>query len=150
MLITIITILLLSFLVAAFVKFVHYSIGEPHDSGTGMQFTQGRIFSAYGAFILRKHIEHDEKQLRSIQAKFKHIIANDGKGNPDFKPSDSQILKIQGQYKPSPWLALGVCPICFSFWLGAIVWAFVLFILSINLLWMLLAVPASTMILHRM
>lgn len=136
--------LILAFFVACFVKFTHYSIGEPHEDQNGLNFVQGRIFSFYGAFVLRKHNEYDTKERTRLNNKIKNKLKAD---DPDF---NMKAFRIQSAYRPSIWLPLGVCPMCFSFWLGLIIWVPVLLFFNISLLWAFLTLPASSMMLARL
>ena len=142
MLQTIFSIGYLSIMVACFVRFVYYCIGEPKQTDTGYSLHVGRIFSRYGGLILKKHYEYDKREDKRVQAIFERMT------------KDRDISEIDGTYagsfyRPSPWMALGVCPVCFSMWLGIITWVVLLLCLGISLFWLPLAISTSTIILLR-
>jgi hypothetical protein len=141
MLIEVLTILVLSIFVACFVRLGYYSIGEPKETENGVSFTQGRIFSFYGAFILKMYIMYNNKESGRIFKKFKQIQAK--------LPEDVSAIVAAGKYKPSLWMALGVCPVCFSIWLGLLIWIIVLAAFGLSVFWLPLAIPTSSMILFR-
>jgi hypothetical protein len=137
------TILVISAMVSAFIKVVHYSIGEPVENEKGFSYKQGRILGFYGAFILKKHAEYDDKEKKRLQGKFEALQKKREITNID-------VLKINTSYRPSRWLALGVCPVCFSMWMGLVLWLVILPLVGINLLWIFLALPTSTLIISRL
>lgn len=137
--------LIIAFFVACFVKFTHFAIGEPYEDENGFNFAQGRIFSLYGAFILRKHNEYDLKERTRLNDKIKAMGIDTATNSGQMK-----AFWIQSKYRPSIWLALGVCPKCFSFWLGLLIWIPTLLLFNISIFWVVLTLPASSVMLARL
>lgn len=160
--------LILSAMVAAFIQFVYYCIGSPSiDPDTGNpQTNSGRIFSIYGRFICSQYVSYENKENDRIRVKFDIWKANRvtehefkmAKASPleqhqlieqlqkDIENAENEFYSAK---KPNPWMAAGLCPICFGTWVASSVWMLSPIAFGINPAYIIFGIAASVLISNR-
>lgn len=154
--------------IAAFIRFFHYCIGSPSiDPETGNPATtSGRIFSIWGRFISNRYVEFENKQNARIWAKFnaykierlKQHELNMSGAKPDEQTKlienlSNELQSTQDRIhlwkKPNPWMAAGLCPICFGTWVALLFWLLAPIMFGINPGFIIFGIAASVIISNR-
>ncbi len=160
--------LIIAAMIAAMIRFLHYCIGSPSvDAETGNPATHsGRIFSIYGRFICSRYILFENRQNARIRANFdewKQIrVRQHERDMDDASPLEQHNLieqlkkdleteseRIESSRKPNPWMAAGLCPICFGTWVSLLFWLFVPIMFAINPGFIVFGIPTSVLISNR-
>jgi len=131
---------LLCVLVAFFVRFVNYCIGDPRvleDGNTNVYV--GRIFSFYGLWLTSKYNAHYNKQVERWNDELSKLK----------DPTQQDIQAITANIKPTIYSALGMCPVCFGTWISTIAWLFTLPCFELSFFWIIFCVPTSTILAIR-
>ena len=136
----IIIICLLCALVAFFVRFVNYCIGDPRvlEDGNTNVFV-GRIFSFYGLWLTSKYNAHYNKQVERWNEQLSKLT----------NPTEAEIQAITANIKPSVYSMLGMCPVCFGTWLSLASWIAICAVFQLSFFWIIFCVPTSTILAVR-
>jgi hypothetical protein len=150
------TLLLSIIAVAAFIKFIHYSIGSPIHA----DFYSGRIFSFYGRFISDRYEAWELKESARVWAKYGRWKQDQDKQlqsdldkcdsitatylyNEYLERVDIAHKKVESTMRANPYSMLGACPICFGTWVGLLTWSVLVFFTGIAWWWIILGTPLS-------
>jgi hypothetical protein len=162
-------VLILTIMIGAAISFLHYCIGSPSfDPDTGNPVTHsGRIFSIWGRFIASRYIQSENKQNDRIRANFyawqqKRIIQHEREMENASpleqhnlieqlqKDIENAKIEFESKRKPNPWMAAGMCPICFGTWVSLVLWLFVPIMFGINPAFVIFGIPTSVIISNRL
>lgn len=153
------TIIVLSLMTAACIKFIHYCIGSPVQD----DYYSGRIFSDYGRFITDKYKEWEESEYRRVWANYNEWKQKrDDKLNEDLKnlsateaesvydeylqQVDAVFNSVTDNMRANPYSMLGACPICFGTWIALIMWIFFVIFVPLPLWFVLIGAPTSVVL----
>jgi len=161
-------VIILAVMVAAFIKFLHYCIGSPSiDPETGNpQTNSGRIFSIYGRFICAQYVSFENKENARTTANFnewkqKRVLKHESDMVNASPLEQNQLIeqlqkdienaqtKILSARKPNPWMAAGLCPVCFGTWVASSFWILSPIAFGINPAYIILGVATSVLISNR-
>ena len=156
-------ILILTALVAAFLRFVHFCIGSPSAN----EYVNGRIFSLWGRFITIQYSRHHNKETKRIWGKYdtiKGIFDREFESDLASAQSDDEKKQITDIYltkisdlqsrteswrKTNPFNMMGACFICFATWLSLAMWLIIVPVLGLNPIYLILCVAGSVVLANR-
>jgi hypothetical protein len=161
--------LIIAAMIAAMIRFLHYCIGSPSiDTETGNPVThKGRIFSIYGRFISSRYILFENKEDARTRSNFnawqqKRIIEHEREMESASPLEQHNLIEqlqkdiektkadFESRRKPNPWMAAGMCPICFGTWVSLVLWLFVPIMFGIEPGFVIFGIPTSVIISNRL
>lgn len=160
--------LAITFGTAYLIRFLHYIIGSPKiDPDTHeINVNKDAIFSILGRFVANMYIQSETKETRRIWAKYAkwkecRIAEHEKLMNESDPSKHAEIVQqlatdlesvqnnIDSWRRPNPWMAAGLCPICFGTWVSLVSWLFATIAFGINPGFIIFGIASSVLISNR-
>ena len=151
------SLIILAFIIAAFIKLLHHSIGGPQNKEGSIEFNTNSIFSFYGRWVVQNYaifqnreIDRKTQKIRALEEETRKKEAkranlkNEKAKNISIDPKAAGKIHTSG--KINIWLPLGICILCFGTWIAGISFAVILPTLGFSFGWFPFAVASSAVI----
>lgn len=157
----------IAFGVGCLISFLYYCIGSPSvDSESGkIEVVNGRIFSIWGRFVASRYAAFENRQNGRVWSDFeeykqKRIEQHEIDMSRALTSAEqTQLIQklsddLQGSQdrirtNPNPWMAAGVCPICFGTWVSLLFWLLSPIVFGINPGFIIFGIATSVIISNR-